>query len=74
MSNHRTERLRRSAHECLELAKATTDDRARQTLIRVAEVWTTLMHQRVFAGPVESLVDLLDTTAVPREVVVPLRD
>jgi hypothetical protein len=67
MSHNRTERLRRSAAECLELAKTTTDDRAKQTLVRLAEVWTKLMHQRFIASQVEGLVDMLDTTAVPRE-------
>jgi hypothetical protein len=67
MRNNRTERIRRSAAECLELAKATPDERAKRTLIRLAEVWTKLVDQRFLAGQVETLVDMLDTTAVPRE-------
>jgi hypothetical protein len=67
MSCNRTERLRRSALECLELAKTTTDDRAKQTLIRLADVWTKLMHQRFLVGQLDGLVEMLDTTPVPRE-------
>jgi hypothetical protein len=67
MSHNRIERLRRSAAECLELAETTTDQRAKQTLVRLAEVWTKLTHQRFIASQVEGLVDMLDTTAVPRE-------
>lgn len=33
----------------------------------MAQVWTNLMHQRFVANKVEGLVDMLDTTAVPRE-------
>jgi hypothetical protein len=70
MDHNRSERLRRSALECLELAKSTTDDRAKQTLIRLAEVWTKLMHQRFLVGQIDGLVEMLDTTAVPREAAI----
>jgi hypothetical protein len=70
MNLNRTERLRRSALECLELAKSTTDDRAKQTLFRLAEVWTKLMHQRFLEGQIDGLVEMLDTTAVPREATI----
>jgi hypothetical protein len=71
MRNNRTERFRHSALECLNMAKATTDVRARQTLLCMAEVWTKLLDQRGATSStsgVDGLVDLLDTAPVPREV------
>jgi hypothetical protein len=70
MRNNRTERFRHSALECLNMAKATTDVRARQTLLCMAEVWTKLLDQRgstPSTSGVDGLVDLLDTAPVPRE-------
>ena len=67
VKDNRTERIRRSAAECLQLAQTTSDERAKRTLICLAQVWTKLMHQRFVANKVEGLVDMLDTTAVPRE-------
>jgi hypothetical protein len=70
MRNNRTERFRHSALECLNMAKATTDVRARQTLLCMAEVWTKLLDQRCSTSStsgVDGLVDLLDTAPVPRE-------
>jgi hypothetical protein len=67
MRDNRSERLRQSALECLDLAKATTDVRARRTLLCVVEAWTKLMDQRVPTSDMDGLVDMLDTTMVPRE-------
>jgi hypothetical protein len=67
MRSNRTERFRHSALECLNMAKATTDVRARQTLLCMAEVWTKLLDQRCSTSGVDGLVDLLDTAPVPRE-------
>jgi hypothetical protein len=66
MSN-RTERLRHQALECLDLAKATTDLRARRTLLCMVEVWTKLLDQRFVTDEVDGLVDMLDSAVVPRE-------
>jgi hypothetical protein len=49
------------------MAKATTDVRAQQTLLCMAEVWTKLLDQRCSTSGVDGLVDLLDTATVPRE-------
>ena len=70
MRSNRTERFRHSALECLNMAKATTDVRARQTLLCMAEVWTKLLDQRgstASTSGVDGLVDLLDTAPVERE-------
>ncbi len=69
MRDNRSERLRQSALECLDLAKATTDLRARRTLLCMVEVWTKLLDQRVSGSDIDGLVDMLDTAPVPREAV-----
>jgi hypothetical protein len=67
MSDNRTERLRHSALECLDMAKAATDIRVRRTLLCMVEVWTKLLDQRFVTDEVNGLVDMLDTVTVPRE-------
>ena len=62
-----SEVLRHQALECLDMAKATTDLRARRTLLCMVEVWTKLLDQRFTTDEVDGLVDMLDTATVPRE-------
>jgi len=68
MSDNRTARLRQQALECLNMAKSTSDLRARRTLLCMVEVWTKLLEQRYVTDGVDGLVDMLDTAMVPREV------
>jgi len=68
MSDNRTARLRQQALECLNMAKSTSDLRARRTLLCMVEVWTKLLDQRFVTDGVDGLVDMLDTAMVPREV------
>jgi hypothetical protein len=67
MSDNRTARLRQQALECLDMAKNTTDLRARRTLLCMVEVWSKLLDQRFVSDGVDGLVDMLDTVMVPRE-------
>jgi len=67
MSSNRSERLRQSALECLNLARATSDLRARRTLLCMVEVWTKLLEQRVPGSDMDGLVDMLDTVTVLRD-------
>jgi hypothetical protein len=67
MSDNRTARLRQQALECLNIAKSTTDLRARRTLLCMVEVWSKLLDQRFVSDGVDGLVDMLDTAMVPRE-------
>jgi hypothetical protein len=42
----RSEEYRRFAQECLEMARVTDDERARATLIQMAQVWFRLAEER----------------------------
>ncbi len=43
---HKSDRYRRFAKECLELARTATDERSKATLLQMAQVWNWLADQQ----------------------------